>query len=224
MWRESVRWNPGRTGLASMLAVAALTLLVAGWWLVRSQPHRLAPVVPRFPASLATTAPGGSLASPVATTTAHASPSGQMVVVDVVGKVRKPGVYRLEQGAGVIVAIGAAGGAAPGQDLTLINLARTLIDGEQIAVGVPGAGGGSGGSRGETGGPGGAGAVGGLVDLNTATLADLDTLPGVGPVLAQHILHWRTEHGRFDSVDQLQSVSGVGDSKFASLKPLVTVR
>jgi competence protein ComEA len=93
-----------------------------------------------------------------------------------------------------------------------------LVDGEQIAVGlapaqVPGA---TGSSAGVTG-------SGGLIDLNTATAEQLDALPGVGPVLAQHILDWRSAHGRFDSADQLREVSGIGPSKFADLRPLVTV-
>lgn len=147
-----------------------------------------------------------------------------MLIVDVVGKVRRPGVYRLMQGARVDDAVRAAGGAVRGFDLTGLNLARKVVDGEQIAVGVQGAadaapaqgdGVAGGGARSDQTGP---------LDLNSATVAQLDALPGVGPVLAQRIVDWRTQHARFDSVDQLKSVTGVGDAKFADLQPLVVVR
>jgi competence protein ComEA len=143
-------------------------------------------------------------------------------VVDVVGKVRRPGIWRLPAGSRVADALSAAGGALPGVDLVSLNLARKITDGEQIAVGVAGASAstpvpadpaGTDPSRPAT----------APVDLNAATAAQLDTLPGVGPVLAQNILEWRDAHGRFDSVDQLREVSGIGPSKFATLRPLVTV-
>jgi competence protein ComEA len=143
-------------------------------------------------------------------------PSGQVVVVDVVGRVRHPGLVRLPAGSRVDDAVRAAGGAAPGTDLTGLNLARVLVDGEQIAVGIavrvppPGTSGSS-------------GARAGLINLNTATPEQLDSLPGIGPVLAQRILDWRTEHGRFVSVDQLREVSGIGEAKFADVRGLVTV-
>jgi competence protein ComEA len=141
------------------------------------------------------------------------------VVVDVVGKVRRPGVYRLPDGSRVDDALEAAGGALPGVDLSRLNLARKLADGEQVAVGVAGAA--------EAAGPPRTGAVSGAasgpIDLNTATVQQLDTLPGVGPVLAQRIVDWRTQHGRFDSVDQLQEVTGIGPSRLADIRSLVTV-
>jgi competence protein ComEA len=142
-----------------------------------------------------------------------------LIVVDVVGKVRRAGVYRLPPGSRVTDAIAAAGGVARGVDLSRINLARKVADGEQIAVGVAGAG--SVGA-GQVAGSGSDSPGAGLVDLNTATVGQLDGLPGVGPVLAQRILDWRTAHGRFNSVDQLRSVTGIGSSKFSDLKPLVT--
>jgi competence protein ComEA len=153
-------------------------------------------------------------------------------VVDVVGKVRRPGVYHLATGARVTDAIAAAGGAVHGTDLTPVNLARKVSDGEQIAVGVLGAASGAGGGvAGSTNGSGsaagGSGAVasgtGTLVNLNSATPEQLDALPGVGPVLAQRIVDWRVQHGGFHTVDQLNSVSGIGDAIFARLRPLVTL-
>jgi competence protein ComEA len=141
------------------------------------------------------------------------------VVVDVVGKVVHPGLVRLPTGSRVDDAVRAAGGAVVGTDLSSLNLARVLVDGEQIAVGVEGAVDAPASTDGT-----GAGSGTALINLNTATVAQLDAgLPGVGPVLAQRIVDWRTTHGRFDSVDQLNQVSGVGDTTFSNLRPLVTV-
>ena len=116
-------------------------------------------------------------------------------------------------------------------DLNHLNLARPVADGEQIVVpkpgesisvgGMPGAGGGVPGSAGQ--GSTGAGPAGALVDLNTADATALDTLPGVGPVIAQRILDWRTQHGRFSSVDELGEVSGIGDKLLAQIGPKVRV-
>jgi competence protein ComEA len=154
--------------------------------------------------------------------------------VDVAGKVRHPGVYRLPAGARVQDAVMAAGGMAAGVDPVSVNLARKLTDGEQLVIGlvpapepaISGAGGSAGGSS--IGGGGSAGSAGSAgvaapVDLNTATVEQLDALPGVGPVLAQRIVDWRTQHGRFDAVGQLSDVTGIGASKLADLTPLVTV-
>jgi competence protein ComEA len=143
-------------------------------------------------------------------------------VIAVGGKVRKPGLVRLPAGARVADALTAAGGADPGVDVALLNLARKVVDGELILVGVtppPGvttapaapAAGGT------------APAAGGPINLNTATLADLDTLPGVGPVLAQRILDAREAQGGFKAVGDLRKVEGIGDARYDQLKDLVTV-
>ena len=143
--------------------------------------------------------------------------------MDVAGKVRHPGVYRLPAGSRVDDAVRRAGGALRGTDLTSLNLAAKLSDGQQVVVGAP-AGAAAPGAAGMSSGGGSAGGgSGGLVSLNSATLDQLESLPGVGPVLAQHILDWRTAHGRFTSADQLNDVSGIGDVKYAALRPLVTV-
>ena len=156
------------------------------------------------------------------------------MVVHVVGKVRKPGLQRLPAGSRVAHAVEAAGGAVNGADLARVNLARILVDGEQVVVPAPGdpdppgaptAGGGGGGTGGSGGGSaaGGSGTGsggGGLVSINTADLSGLDTLPGVGPVLAQRILDWRTEHGRSTTVDELGEVSGIGEKMMERLRPL----
>jgi len=136
-----------------------------------------------------------------------------MVVVDVEGHVRRPGVKRLPAGSRVIDAIKAAGGVRRHRDLGGINLAAVLTDGQQIVAG--------GGSRA---GPATAGADAAMVDLNTADAAALDTLPDVGPVTAQAILDWRDQNGRFTSVEELLEVDGIGDATLDKIRPHVTVQ
>ncbi|MEB8336745.1 ComEA family DNA-binding protein, partial [Streptomyces endophyticus] len=138
------------------------------------------------------------------------------VVVDVSGKVRRPGIQRLPAGARVADALRAAGGLRPGADTVGLNRARLLVDGEQVLVGAPPAA-----AAAPSGGPAGASAPAGPIGLNTATLEQLDTLPGVGPVLAQHIVDYRTEHGGFRSVDELREVNGIGDRRFEDLQNAV---
>jgi competence protein ComEA len=177
----------------------------------------------------------GSDGVPVAAGTADASGSASTsrpsaaaaeIVVHVVGQVVRPGLVRLRQGARVADAVAAAGGARPSADLAALNLARLVVDGEQLHVPKPGeavvgppagsvATGASGTGGGASGGAGGGAGGGGVVSLNTADLAALDTLPGVG--------HWRAEHGRFTSVDELGEVSGIGDKLLGRLRPLVTL-
>ncbi|WP_419818984.1 helix-hairpin-helix domain-containing protein [Glaciibacter flavus] len=154
---------------------------------------------------------------------AGGSPAGSadtVILVHVLGAVAHPGLYRLSGDARVMDAIAAAGGLDPAADPGGVNLARVLSDGEQLVVPAvgevpPPAVDGPAGATG--GGP------GGLVDLNTATVADLDTLPRIGPALAQRILDWRVAHGRFSSVDDLRQVSGIGDKTFDGLRELVRV-
>ncbi|MDT4934740.1 MAG: competence protein ComEA, partial [Pseudonocardiales bacterium] len=173
----------------------------------------------------AASAPSGTSATPLGAPSS--SPSAAAVVVDVAGRVRHPGVYRLPAGSRVNDALRAAGGALPGVQLSTLNLAAKLTDGQQIAVGLPGTASAGGAPPGVAGG--GFGSAGapvapsGPVNLNTASLEQLDALPGVGPVLAQHILDWRAAHGQFSSVDQLKDVSGIGPAKFAALRGLVSV-
>ncbi|WP_367136294.1 MULTISPECIES: ComEA family DNA-binding protein [Streptomyces] len=147
------------------------------------------------------------------------------MVVDVAGKVRRPGVLRLPPGSRVADALAAAGGARPGADTTGLNRARVLVDGEQIVVGAPagGPGGGPGGApaAASAAAAGGGPAPGGPVSLNSATVEQLDALPGVGPVLARHIVDYRTQHGGFRSVEELRKVNGIGSRRFTDLRPLV---
>ncbi|MGW0854203.1 helix-hairpin-helix domain-containing protein [Streptomyces sp. NPDC002690] len=152
--------------------------------------------------------------------TAPDTVTADRIVVDVNGKVRRPGVQHLRAGARVADALDAAGGVLEGTDTTGLNRARILVDGEQVVVGVPVAPQ-SPGTAGATG-PGGEGATpAGPLSLSTATAEQLETLPGVGPVLAQHILDHRAEHGGYSSVDELRDVTGIGDRRFADLQPLV---
>jgi competence protein ComEA len=146
-------------------------------------------------------------------------------VVDVSGKVRSPGLRRLPAGSRVEDALRAAGGVRPGANTEGLNRARLLVDGEQIVVGAPASvagpvtGGGS--SATGTGGSASGAAPSAPVSLNTATVDQLDTLPGVGPVLARHIIDYRTQHGGFRSVDELREVNGIGDRRFSDLQKLV---
>jgi competence protein ComEA len=136
----------------------------------------------------------------------------------VVGQVARPGLVTLPVGARVADAVAAAGGLLPEADPAAVNLAAVVTDGEQVAVGVPGA------PAGPTPSGGGAGATGqGPVNLNTATAAELDGLPGIGPVLAQRIVDYRSQQGRFTSVDQLDDVPGIGPTLYARLAGSVTV-
>lgn len=147
--------------------------------------------------------------------------TGGEVVVHVVGQVGEPGVVHLDAGARVADAIEAAGGATAEADLPSLNLARVLTDGEQVLVPRPGeqATGPAAGASGGTG----VAAAGGLLDLNAADVTALDGLPRIGPVLAQRIVDWRTEHGRFTAVDELAEVTGIGPSVLADLRDLVRV-
>ena len=149
------------------------------------------------------------------------------MTVDVAGKVRRPGVTTLPAGSRVVDALRRAGGARGRVDLSALNLARVLVDGEQIMVGraaaASGAAVGQPGSLGAGASTAAPDATGALVSLNTATLDQLETLPGVGPVTAQKILDWRTAHGAFSSVDELLEVDGIGEKTLADLAPHATL-
>lgn len=207
----------GPAHLAVVCCVAALAVGLAAWWAVRDQAD-VVPVAPpadsaASPAPLAPLTPvdaagGGS---------SEAAAPTEELVVDVAGKVRRPGIAVLPPGSRVVDALEAAGGARRGVDLTSLNLARPVVDGEQILVGVEAASGVAGSL--------GASVPGGetLVNLNTADQAALDTLPGVGPVTAEAILSWRDANGGFTSVDELLEVDGIGEATLADLAPHVTL-
>jgi competence protein ComEA len=203
--------------LLRVLAGLAVLALVAGgvatFLFLRGRP---APVISS--AMRPTGHAGATFSSSGGGAVATASPT--VLVVSVQGRVRRPGIVRLPPGSRVVDAIAAAGGAPPATDLATVNLAAKVTDGEQIVVGV---GSGTAGAGLTAGGSRAAGAPPGPVGLNTATAAQLDALPGVGPVMAQRIVDYRTAHGGFQRIDQLQDVPGIGPSKFAQLRDLVTL-
>ena len=158
------------------------------------------------------------------TTGAATKAASGRIVVHVAGAVTHPGVVELPAGSRVIDAIEAVGGALPDGDLDRLNLAAKLADGERVYVGKPGVADPGAGTGGTVAVGGAAVATpGGKVNLNTATQAQLEELPGVGPAFAQAILAERQRRGGFTSVNDLRSVRGIGDKRFADLAPLVTV-
>ena len=207
---RSARTDPGRRGAVALVGVAMLAALAVGAYVWHGRPQAQ------------TIAPPSVVSAPASARSASPSAPASLVVA-VSGKVRRPGVVTVPAGARVIDVLKAAGGPLPGVDLGMLNLARKVADGELVAVGVPvsAPGAPSAGVASPAGDPTSGGA--GPIDLNTATLAELDTLPGVGPVLAQRILDWRTQHGQFASVDQLSDVPGIGDARLAQLRDLVRV-
>jgi len=231
-----LRLGPGDVAAVALLGAAAVAALGLLWFLARPGP------APPSGAAAPPAAAAFELTSPQPS--AAPSPEPTELTVHVAGLVAAPGVHRLPAGARVGEAIAAAGGAAEGAALDGVNLARPLVDGEQVYVGGPpgagaevatGAGGAAaaGGGAAAAGGgaaagvaaPGGGGAVrpDGLLDLNLATAADLDELPGVGPVLAERILSHREAIGQFSEVGELRDVSGIGEKTFQDLAELVTV-
>jgi competence protein ComEA len=155
-------------------------------------------------------------ASPPIPTATRATPSpAAALTVDIVGAVRRPGLYRLPRGARVADALARAGGPTRAAQLELVNLAAPIADGEQVVFPRRGAAAPAGVAAGSS------GAAAGPVHLNTATVDQLDALPGIGPVTAQKILDYRQQHGAFSSVDELDAVSGIGPAKLAQLKGLV---
>lgn len=223
--RRSVR------ALAVVLVVAAV-FAVQHFWAGRTQsvrpPEVVRAAVP-FGEGEESEQAGGKGAAGVPDGAAPGATAGSAkarapeIVVDVGGKVREPGIHRLPAGSRVADALSAAGGVKPGTDTDGLNRARFLVDGEQVIVGGPAPAPAPGASAGPApGGPGGGvAAPAAPVSLNTASADQLDTLPGVGPVLAQHIIDYRTQHGGFRSVDELREVNGIGDRRFADLRTLV---
>jgi competence protein ComEA len=215
--RGRVALGPGQVAVVAVLV--AVGLVVTCWWLLRGESRPVAaPTVVSTPASgLASPLaeePGGDSGAPGAPTPSASA----RVVVDVAGKVRRPGIAVLDSGARVVDAIKAAGGARHGVDLSSLNLARVLTDGEQIVVGGPAPVGAA-----TTSLPPGGSPTGSLVNLNTADETTLETLPEVGPVTAQSIITWRTQHHGFTAVDELLEVDGIGDATLAKLTPYVTI-
>jgi competence protein ComEA len=217
---RTARLDPGRPGAWALWAVAVLAAaVVVGWtWLGRPAVDQ----VEQVPVTASTTA-APSLGTPARTPPDPAgsgsigSGSSGTVVVSVVGQVVAPGLVTLPAGSRIADALAAVGGLLPGSDPAAVNAAAVLTDGQQIAVGVPGA------VQSTRSGAGAPATGGALLDLNSATVADFDALPGIGPVLAQRIVDHRSAHGPFTSVDQLDDVSGIGPAIFADLATRVRV-
>jgi competence protein ComEA len=196
-----------RRELVGLMAIAILVVVSAAFWYARSLPGRVSVEL------------AGDPGSRKAALGASPSPSPAEILVYVTGLVRRPGVYELHQGDRVIDAIRLAGGAKPGADLTAVNLAAFLTDAQQITVLKRGATGSGGASSGVSG----TGGAQALININTATLEELETLSGIGPSLGQRIIDYRTEHGPFKSVDDLTEVSGIGEKRLADIRSKITV-
>jgi competence protein ComEA len=220
---SAVRLDPGRRGVWALwvAGLLAAALVAVGTWFDRPQvqPAPAAPAGTEIPAGASPDASGPAVGSPSAApatpSVGVAADSSATAVVAVVGLVARPGLVVIPAGARVADAVAAAGGLLPEADPASINLAAVVTDGQQIAVGVPGAT--------STGASPPGPAAAGLVDLNAATAADLDALPGIGPVLAQRIVDHRAQQGRFTSIEQLDDVPGIGPATYDELAELVTV-
>ncbi|BBX97201.1 ComEA family DNA-binding protein [Mycobacterium lacus] len=232
-WVARVRADPGRAGAIALAVVAALAVLVTIFTLVRDRP---APVMSAKLPSVERVSPASGT-SPRSSASPGAGPD-RPVVVSVVGLVHTPGLVTLAPGARIADALQAAGGAIDGADTIGLNMARQVGDGEQIVVGLAPASGqptalGSSVSAGTASGPvsgppaapgtSGRPQPGDVLDLNSATVEQLDTLPGVGPVTAAAIVAWRQHNGKFTSVDQLADVDGIGPARLDKLRALVRV-
>lgn len=225
-WIAAVRADPGRAGVIALAAVGVIAVLVTVFTVVRDKPP---PVVS------AKLPPVQMVSSASPKPDADAPGPDDPVVVSVVGLVHKPGLVTLKPGARIADALTAAGGAIDGADLLGLNMARRVVDGEQIIVGIAGPPGeptamGSsispepgGAPAGTPSTPGNAPPPAGLVDLNTATVVELETLPGIGPVTAEAIIAWRDANGQFTSIDQLGDVDGIGPARLEKLRDRVRV-
>ncbi len=226
-WIAAVRADPGRAGVVALAAVGLLAVLVTVFTVMRD----------KTPPVASAKLPPVEMVSSVSPTPGPAPPKADgPVVVSVVGLVHKPGLVTLTPGARIADALTAAGGALDGADLIGLNMARRVADGEQIIVGIvsapgqPAAMGSSVSSVSTTAtstdAPSSGGkptAPNGSVNLNTATVEELDGLPGIGPVTAAAIVAWRDANGRFTSVDQLGDVDGIGPARLEKLRALVRV-
>ncbi|MEO3761167.1 ComEA family DNA-binding protein [Mycobacterium sp. B14F4] len=222
-WFSSVRADPGRAGVVALAVVGVVAVLVTVFALVRD----------KTPAVASAKLPPVQMVSSSSPTPAAADAP---VVVSVVGLVHEPGLVTLDAGARIADALEAAGGPLDGADLVGLNMARRVADGEQVVVGIAAPPGepvtmGSSVSGGTAAASppqapastGGDAAPAGLVNLNTATVDELDTLPGIGPVTAAAIVAWRDANGQFTSVEQLGDVDGIGPARLEKLRNLVHV-
>jgi competence protein ComEA len=230
-WLARVRVDPGRTGAITLAVIAVIAVLVTIFTLMRDRP---APVMSAKlpPVDMMSSASRSPSSRP-------SPPPDQPVVVSVVGLVHAPGLVTLTPTARIADALKAAGGTTEGADTIGLNMARQVADGEQILVGIaplkgqptvlgssvtscsavpgaPGSASGSGSGSAKS-------APAKVINLNTATVQQLDTLPGIGSVTAAAIVAWRDANGKFSSVDQLAEIDGIGPARLEKLRPLVRV-
>ena len=219
-WLAAVRADPGRSGAIALAAVGIVAVLVTVF-AVLGDDHP--------PVAAAKLPPVQAVSSVASKPGSPASKGADEVVVSVVGLVHKPGVVTLPGGSRVADALTAAGGAVDGADLVGLNMARKVDDGEQILVGVTAPLGTRTSTASAVRPPASAprstksSATPGPIDLNSASADEFDKLPGVGPVMAEAIVAWRTKNGRFASVDQLGEVDGIGPVRLEKLRELVRV-
>ena len=190
--RWFARWDP-RARKAALALIAGLALVIAWWWWTGQ------------PETVQTNAAGEEISAEVDPALSLEEVSGT-VLVHVVGKVGEPGVVELPIGSRVQDAVDAAGGATNSKALESVNLARLVVDGEQIVVGAP---------AGE--------ATSSKISINSASAAQLDELPGVGPAIAERIVKWRETNGPFASIDELTEVSGIGPSILEQIRDLASM-
>ena len=223
----SVRSRLGTAG-AALGGALALVVLGAVAWMAFAGPGRAEPPELELPTVGSSGDPGArqqdSGSSPRESSNDPASTApAEVVVVHVAGAVMRPGVYRLAGESRLADALDAAGGPAADAEPDGVNLAARLTDGERVYVPRRGEAPPSGAMT-ASGGASGTGAPAGPIDLNTATAADLEALPGVGPATAAAIVEYRQQQGRFRSVDELLEVRGIGEAKLAVIRPKVRVR
>ena len=208
--------------LAVMAALTLLAVVVSVGWLLRAKAMPMAVAV--SPDTASVPSPTASV-SPSAASATPSAPATTTILVHVIGAVVKPGVVSLPEGARVEDALAAVGGLRGDADPAELNLAAVVSDGTQIIIGTKASprgevreGSTSSGSVST-----GTATVGAIIDLNTATLTQLDTIPGIGPVTAQAILDYRTKHGKFTKIEELQEVDGIGTKTYAQIAPHVRV-
>jgi len=195
-----IEFNIDKEQKQGLMLVFILTIGIAGFYFINSRPSMQ-------PALVQDLNPG--------MVQENVSESPVDLIINVAGKVNNPGVYQLPKGSRVIDAIKAAGNQRNGVDISDINLARILVDGEQILVGSPKPASGKIAAKKIT--------IDNPLDINRATITQLDSLPGIGPVTAQRIIDYRTKVGWINSVDELKKISGLGGAKFEEIKSLLRV-
>jgi len=179
-----------------LVILLTLTVGLGGFYFLNSRPQAEPIVIQEIP-------------------TAATESATTLLIINVAGKVKNPGVYQLPPGSRVVDALEAAGQQLKGVDISDINLARVLVDGEQILIGSNRTVSGKVAAKKIT--------IDNPLDINRATIAQLDTLPGIGPVTAQRIIDYRTKAGRINAVDELKKISGLGGVKFEEIKALLRV-